>query len=281
MELATQPQQPANSPQRSTNSLVDNDSVTLTASGSDHASLAVMHASRALELWWHSSLTFRTWSIPANNENTDWVLYPDKPRKASWDRFVMLLVVYCSVMAPVRVCFDAVAAGFIWKIEALISILLFVDVVLSFRTAYLEGGKYVVDPGSIARRYLSGWFWIDAPSSVPVEILEWLLTLWQALFNGTASSYTGDAASGVPIGEEGSELRMLRLFRLARLLRLLRLDALLNELELAFDVSMRPLRLIQLVAKVVFADHLSACFFFLMPDTSQLKDWSDGGRAEP
>jgi hypothetical protein len=50
---------------------------------------------------------------------------------------------------------------------------------------------------------LAGWFWIDAPSSLPVELLTAIMN------EGSGSSHL-------------SLLRFLRLFRLLRLLRLLK-----------------------------------------------------------
>jgi hypothetical protein len=46
------------------------------------------------------------------------------------------------------------------------------DLVFSFNTAYLLQEKWIVHRPSIARNYLRGWFWIDAPASLPlVELL--------------------------------------------------------------------------------------------------------------
>ena len=67
---------------------------------------------------------------------------------------------------------------------------------------------------------VSGWFWIDAPSSLPVEVIELC----------------------VPVGTDTSNLavlRGLRVFRLFRLLKLLKLDALLSRLEEALEVNLR------------------------------------------
>ena len=68
------------------------------------------------------------------------------------------------------------------------------------------GFELVTDRGKIAQRYLSGWFWIDAPSSVPVELIEFFV-------------HDPEKTSTLRI------LRILRMFRLVRLLRLLKLEA--------------------------------------------------------
>ena len=67
--------------------------------------------------------------------------------------------------------------------------------------------------------------WIDAPSSVPVELIELLLPN-----TSSASSL--------------QTLRFLRLFRLA--LRLLKIDLYINLLEDYLETNLRPLRLVKL-----------------------------------
>lgn len=65
-------------------------------------------------------------------------------------------------------------------------------------------------------RSLRGWFWVDAPASLPlIEVHAFLTT-------GGAS----DSSS-----ESGQLLRALRLFRLLRLLRVLKLGELIVKLE--------------------------------------------------
>ena len=56
---------------------------------------------------------------------------------------------------------------------------------------------------------LRGWFWVDAPSSLPLELLDLL---------------PGDTS-------QLSFLRFVRMFRLLRLLKLLKLDAIIEQIE--------------------------------------------------
>jgi hypothetical protein len=82
--------------------------------------------------------------------------------KERWDLCVLVLILYSAAIVPFRVCFGDEARGVIWVIEASMSIGFLMDVAFSFRTAYFENGEWVVDPMAISRRYLFGWFWIDA-----------------------------------------------------------------------------------------------------------------------
>ena len=93
--------------------------------------------------------------------------------KEKWDLFVLTLIFYSALVVPVRVCFDADAVGWVWCLEVTMTFCFIFDVLLSFQTVFFDStqGKWVTSRWLIARAYLRGWFWIDVPSSVPVEII--------------------------------------------------------------------------------------------------------------
>jgi hypothetical protein len=66
---------------------------------------------------------------------------------------------------------------------------------------------------------LSGWFWIDLPSSIPYELLEYLLY---------SHAHENDQHDSLAVAHLG---RALRLFRLLRVLRMLRVADLVRYLE--------------------------------------------------
>ena len=117
---------------------------------------------------------------------------------------VLLFILYSAVMVPYRICFDANAEGGMFIFEQIVTFSFLTDVCFNFNTAFLEDERWIIDRGKIAQNYLKGWFWIDAPSSVPVELIDVLLE-----------------------GDNGNlgMLRFLRLFRLLRLLKLLKVRA--------------------------------------------------------
>ena len=187
-------------------------------------------------------------------ENDTGIILPTHPFKEKWDLLIMMLIIYSSVAVPVRFCFDAKADGLAWDFEVFVSLAFLTDLFLNFRTAFDEDGRWILDRARIAQHYLSGWFWIDAPSSIPVELVE--LALEQ-----------GDGSSPLAV------LRVLRLFRLIRLLRLLKLDAYIAKLEENFNVNLRVVQLISLVLKVFFVAHLLGSFFFLASRLDEENSW--------
>ena len=179
---------------------------------------------------------------------TPGVLKHTSPFKQVWDVSVMLCILYSAVVVPFRICFRADAVGSMWLFEALMSILFVVDLGLSFNTAYLQDGEWVHERVAIARRYLAGWFWIDAPSSVPVELLEVLV--W-------SSDDDGGNASLLPA------FRLLRMLRVLRIMRVLKIGVYISRLEEHFDMSLRYLRVARLLLVILFIAHLLACGWFL------------------
>ena len=83
------------------------------------------------------------------------------------------------VLVVVRLGFDLVPqpGSFPWWLELGASLAFLVDVGLCFVTAYQEGATWVVSPSKIRKRYLRGWFWADALSAVPIELIALVIRL--------------------------------------------------------------------------------------------------------
>jgi len=168
------------------------------------------------------------------------------------------------------VCFEVEAVGGWWAFEVAMSLVFLCDLLLAFNTAIPKAGGagWLTDRGIIAKQYLLGWFWIDAPSSVPVELVEYL------------QSANGGAATN---GSALALLRFLRMFRLIRLLRLLKVEAQVARLEELLDINLRALRLISLLVKLLFTAHLLGCAWFYLAISSHnagspswASEYSDG-----
>lgn len=113
-----------------------------------------------------------------------------------------------------------------------------------------------------------GWFWIDAPSSLPIELID-------ALMSGENTNL--------------GYLRFLRLFRLLRLLRLLKIGEYVAALEIRFDLNLTFLRIIQMVANLLMLAHMLGCFWFYMASlvgineetVTWVSSYDDGMRRQP
>ena len=171
----------------------------------------------------------------------EFVIIPEEGSwKLQWDLIILALVVYSAVMVPFRIAFSVPAEDAWWFFEVLLSLMFIADLVINFFTAIWEEGAWVTDRYRIAIVYLRGWFWIDAPASLPIELLDLL---------------PGDSS-------QLSFLRFLRLFRLLRLLKLLKLDQLIEQIEEQLETSLRWLRLLIMLIKVLFVGHFLGCMWF-------------------
>lgn len=86
------------------------------------------------------------------------------------------------------------------------------DVVLTFFTVYDDGtGSYISNRRKIAKNYITGWFFLDFFTSLPLQVLEKL--------------------ANVKDVSDAKALRLARLPRLYRLLRIFRLFKLLRVLK--------------------------------------------------
>jgi hypothetical protein len=167
--------------------------------------------------------------------------------KVQWDAFVLVLIMYSAVIVPYRICFGAPAVGLTWAWELLISLCFIVDLSFSFRTAFFQDGVWVKSRKAIALQYFRSWFWIDAPASLPLELLDLLP------FDLDSSN------AAVP-----RMLRLFRLFRLLRLLKLLKVGDQIEKLEDMFEVNLRFLQLFVLLLKILFTAHILACIYYAL-----------------
>ena len=101
------------------------------------------------------------------------LIMPSSPRKQQWDVLILLCIIYSAVVVPLRVTFDSEAEGNMWYFEVGMTFLFIIDVILNFNTTVfdLATGQWILERAAIARSYLKGWFWVDAPSSIPIELI--------------------------------------------------------------------------------------------------------------
>ena len=142
-----------------------------------------------------------------------------------WDALVMALIMYSVIMVPYRVGFDDPAVGEMWYFEVFVTFVFIFDLLATFNTAFLENERWIIARTHIAGRYMQGWFWIDLPASIPVELI--LLAF-------------PDDGSSADAGKL-KMLRGLRLVRMLRLLKLLKLDEYIAMLETSFKVNLKVL----------------------------------------
>ncbi|KAL7869999.1 hypothetical protein AOLI_G00139870 [Acnodon oligacanthus] len=113
-----------------------------------------------------------------------WIMLHYSPFKAVWDWVILLLVLYTAVFTPYSAAFllndleqeRTHPCGYgcnpLNVVDAIVDILFIVDIVITFRTTYVNHNDEVVThPKRIAIHYIKGWFLIDMVAALPFDLL--------------------------------------------------------------------------------------------------------------
>jgi len=164
----------------------------------------------------------------------------------------MLILIFTTYEIPLTLCFaiktDDIHTAY-GAFVLTIDLILCVDVLLNFRTAYFhpfDELRLVSDPSSVAKNYAKHWFLIDLITSFPIEFR---------------------IPQNIELGGAPTLLRALRIVRLIRLFKLVRFFRMLKLVNTLLREFMGPrgtliLRLFRLLAFMVMAAHLAACVWF-------------------
>ena len=130
--------------------------------------------------------------------------------KQSWNWAVFIFTIYTAFLAPFELVFST---EFHQPLNAevisfCVDTAFILDIIISFRTTYVDNGMEVVSNGKLIRQnYLRGWFCVDLISSAPFELVE--------IVYGQISSEESKIITNLKI------LKLVRLLRLFRVLRTL------------------------------------------------------------
>ena len=177
----------------------------------------------------------------------------DPSNRMIWDGFCLAIILFMSFELPVRLAFafdQETPVG--WLIyDWLVVTVFFTDMVLNFRTGYVEEGEVILSPRKIARKYISGWFVVDLLSTIP----------WDVLF----CTFTECGAEAI---RASAALTALRIFKLLRLLRLLRVTRAFKYIEQweggRAMLTSNAMRIIKLISTMLVFTHWDGCLHYLV-----------------
>eukprot|EP01083_Nonionella_stella_P083707 231517_1 len=183
------------------------------------------------------------------------IIHPFGPFRFIWDSLVIIALLYTSIEVPYSLSFGVKlslsdTAG---RIALFIDIFLLFDIVLNFRTGYID--KYdhlhiITSPVMIAKKYLSSWFWLDLISSLPFEFVIPLLI----------------HEEDTRFSEFVKVLRIFRLLRGLKMLRVLRVFKLFKGFGGYVFVreAAMTLKCVRCLAAMLITAHYLACFWYLV-----------------
>ena len=137
----------------------------------------------------------------------------------------------------------------------------------------LDGDAFIVDKQQIAQLYLRSWFAIDVLSSLPIELIDFLLETF--FLHGSESA----SPNGLRLLRA---LRLFRLLRMLRLLKLLKLDLYLEMVSDAFAYSTHVLQILKMLLGSMYCMHVLGCFWYYLASGTDhagptwLREYRDG-----
>ncbi|EQC30613.1 hypothetical protein SDRG_11668 [Saprolegnia diclina VS20] len=185
------------------------------------------------------------------------IIQPSDPRKLRWDIFLGVLIMYNVMNIPFQFTFqggfvgDDTRSPSVIVFDYIVDVLFGIDMVLTFRTAYIDDdGQVEASPKYIATRYLAWWFWIDWISTFPFALI-------------------ADAVTSTGPFQNLKLIRFVRLTRLLKLMRLLKLNRSVTTIENMLDLNPAVLSLVKLFIQVCFIAHWSSCAFYFVGQISE------------
>lgn len=163
-------------------------------------------------------------------------LIPPHEDSVRYSRFKKLLeyfLYYTSFWLPVRVAFFSSLHSAPWMIvdgiSYAIDITFWVDIGLTFRTAFYEQNELITDWKTIGSRYLEFWFWLDALANFPWDLVTGVYQARQRRHHRVPDGCPAASISGSSVSLQSAHLRaracvlhlpQMRIIRLFRALRL-------------------------------------------------------------
>jgi len=199
-------------------------------------------------------------------------LHEKNPVRLLWTVVVVCLLVYVASAFLYRFTFCTFHIGPngiepigendpVWKgIDLAVDVLFWLDLFIAFFMTYKDSrGREVDSLCSIAKKYLSFYFWINLLACLPEQS-------FAAIFEAQAAEDPAETSQGV-------DFRVARVYRLQRISRLARLARVTRLFKLAQIMStshlwkrfqaLRGVRVVNFIAGLVWALHLLACGWYL------------------
>jgi len=193
-----------------------------------------------------------------NEKEIPWIILPDNPYKKMWDLLIAFLILYSAIITPYEIAFSDTSK--VSWFEILIDILLAIDIVLTFFSAYTDDEENLVkNHRKIIKKYLKSWFIIDIISVLPVSYF----------FNSSGKFSGLTKISKLP--------KLYRLVKLTKLLRITKMSSKgnLNKVTKFFmeklKINANVERLFFFVLTFLLMNHLCACFWYFM---AKIEDFS-------
>jgi hypothetical protein len=185
------------------------------------------------------------------------IIKQDHPFRVKWDLIVMILSIINGITVPLDIAFQPpfFSNSVVVAINYIIDIMFVLDVLLNFRTTYINmnTGEEIFEPKAIALNYLfSAQFCLDFLSAISIDNLVAI------------------------VDKTGSTSSKFKILQLLKFFRLLRLSRFINTMNSSEDIKL-SLKLFKMCLFLMLYIHCSGCVIFYVADID--KTWIPGQMA--
>ncbi|KAL2254333.1 UNVERIFIED_CONTAM: Potassium channel AKT2/3 [Sesamum indicum] len=216
---------------------VDDQEAANCSSSSDHEDLSFRNLSKLIV----PPLGASAYTTP--NHSKGRIISPMDSTYRCWETVMVVLVAYSAWVCPYEIAFlGSNPTTPLYTADIIVDVFFAVDIVLTFFVAYIDSTTQLLvhDPSKIAKRYLSTWFLMDVASTIPFELIAFLIS--------------GKHQAGVSY----SVLGMLRFWRLRRV------KTFFTRIEKDIRFSYFWVRCARLLFVTLLQVHCAACLAYLL-----------------
>jgi hypothetical protein len=176
-----------------------------------------------------------------------------------WTCLITLCVLWSMIWSPVEIAFNLEA----YRLNYVIEIIFILDIFANTIVAQVIESDHTVSENSLI--YFKGWFWIDAPSSVP--------STWLEKFYGIGGQADGGGSStGTASLKFVKALKVMRLLRIVRIVKISRTTFSVISSSSAHVVTPALRKMLLLVFYFVVYVHYTSCLYWAI-GINQLHEW--------
>ncbi|KAF0694782.1 Aste57867_14380 [Aphanomyces stellatus] len=206
------------------------------------------------------------------------LLHPNSQFRAGWDIYMIVLLIYTSIMTPYEIAFvEQVTLDGLFVTDRAVDLSFLLDMVFNFLTPFMEkdSNQLIDDIGQISAIYLKSWFVLDFISIIPLDVIS-------LIADPTTDPSTTDptAPKSTSVTQHLKIIRIIRLFRLIKLVRVLRASRIYSRWEAVLGFKYTTVKLAKFLSGVLILAHWLACLWGLTPNLESPEDltWMEAYR---
>jgi hypothetical protein len=209
-------------------------------------------------------------------EIPQFMINPNGFFKSTWNIMILILVIFQSVVIPVRIAFEGEILVQ-WKItDYILDSIFLIDIFINFLTALEDdSGDYIINRKVIAKDYLFSWFFIDFVSCIPITFI------MEFFYSGLKSSAKANTSKFLKLMKIPRIFRILRVIKMIKIFnRAKQLAKIVENINLSSETKSIYVSLILMC----FLLHMVGCFFAVAANISSdlgLVNWvEDNGLSD-